>query len=224
MPNTESEFARRVADIHSKDGTDKDIRHEELQAMFDTFLGPDFDANRRRQVEQLQIQLFQRQTRLEKALTAKRISAEKYVDSFNSLLTQTFHECEKTLGTKDFAQLFGAPTDKLGGYIDKAAFLEQARPKTSKKLWASTARKASAGGSFMRPVQPDDKLAAVVGSKPLPRSELTKKLWNYIKKHGLRDKKKKTQIHADDSLRAVFDGKSQVSLREMAKLVSRHLR
>ncbi len=76
----------------------------------------------------------------------------------------------------------------------------------------------------MRPVQPDDKLAAVVGSTPLPRSELTKKLWNYIKKHGLQDKTKRTQINADDTLRAVFNGKSQVSMFEMTKLVSGHIR
>ena len=78
--------------------------------------------------------------------------------------------------------------------------------------------------AFMRPVQPDDKLAAVVGSQPLPRSELTKKLWNYIKRNGLQDKKKRTMINADDSLRPVFNGKSQVSMFEMTKLVSKHLR
>ena len=78
--------------------------------------------------------------------------------------------------------------------------------------------------AFMRPVQPDDKLAAVVGSKPLPRSELTKKLWDYIKKNGLQDKKKRTQINADDALRPVFNGKSQVSMFEMTKLVSKHLK
>jgi chromatin remodeling complex protein RSC6 len=78
--------------------------------------------------------------------------------------------------------------------------------------------------AFMRPVQPDDKLAAVVGSKPIPRSELTKKLWDYIKKNGLQDKKKRTQINADDALRPVFNGKSQVSMFEMTKLVSGHIR
>ena len=78
--------------------------------------------------------------------------------------------------------------------------------------------------AFMRPVQPDDKLAAVVGSQPLPRSELTKKLWNYLKRNGLQDKKKRTMINADDSLRPVFNGKSQVSMFEMTKLVSKHLR
>jgi chromatin remodeling complex protein RSC6 len=78
--------------------------------------------------------------------------------------------------------------------------------------------------AFMRPVQPDDKLAAIVGSTPLPRSELTKKLWNYIKRHGLQDRKKRTMINADESLRPVFNGKSQVSMFEMTKLVSGHIR
>jgi chromatin remodeling complex protein RSC6 len=75
----------------------------------------------------------------------------------------------------------------------------------------------------MKPVQPDDVLAKVVGSKPLPRTELTKKLWAYIKKNGLQDKKKKTQINADDALKAVFNGKKSVSMFEMTKLVSNHL-
>jgi upstream activation factor subunit UAF30 len=79
--------------------------------------------------------------------------------------------------------------------------------------------KRKPNAAFMRPVQPDDKLAAVVGSRPLPRSELTKKLWDYIKKNGLQDKKIRTQINADDKLRPVFNGKSQVSMFEMAKLV-----
>ncbi|HWY76945.1 MAG TPA: SWIB/MDM2 domain-containing protein [Verrucomicrobiae bacterium] len=87
-----------------------------------------------------------------------------------------------------------------------------------------TPSKRKPNPAFMRPVQPDDKLAAVVGSTPLPRSELTKKLWNYIKKHGLQDKTKRTQINADDTLRAVFNGKSQVSMFEMTKLVSGHIR
>jgi len=76
----------------------------------------------------------------------------------------------------------------------------------------------------MRPVQPDDKLSAIVGSKPLPRSELTKKLWDYIKKNKLQDAKKRTQINADDSLRPVLNGKSQVSMFEMTKLVNSHIK
>jgi len=85
-----------------------------------------------------------------------------------------------------------------------------------------SARKPNA--AFMKPVTPDDKLAAVVGSNPLPRTELTKKLWAYIKKNGLQDKKVKTQINADDKLKAVFNGKSKVSMFEMTKLVSGHVK
>ncbi len=75
----------------------------------------------------------------------------------------------------------------------------------------------------MKPVTPNDKLAAVVGKAPLPRTELTKKLWQYIKKNGLQDKKVKTQINADDNLKVIFGGKSKVSMFEMTKLVSKNL-
>jgi chromatin remodeling complex protein RSC6 len=84
-----------------------------------------------------------------------------------------------------------------------------------------SARKPNA--AFMKPVTPDAKLAAVVGSTPLPRTELTKKLWAYIKKNGLQDKKVRTQINADDALKAVFNGKTKVSMFEMTKLVSGHV-
>ncbi|HQF39175.1 MAG TPA: SWIB/MDM2 domain-containing protein [Opitutaceae bacterium] len=76
----------------------------------------------------------------------------------------------------------------------------------------------------MKPVQPDEALAAVVGSNPLPRTELTKKLWAYIKKNGLQDKKVKTNINADDKLKPIFGGKKVVSMFEMTKLVSGHLK
>ena len=75
----------------------------------------------------------------------------------------------------------------------------------------------------MKPVTPDAKLAAIVGSAGLPRTELTKKLWAYIKKNGLQDKKVRTQINADDKLKEVFNGKKSVSMFEMTKLVSGHV-
>ena len=84
------------------------------------------------------------------------------------------------------------------------------------------ARKPNA--AFMKPVQPDAVLSVVVGSKPIPRTELTKKLWAYIKKHGLQDKKNRRNINADDALKAVFSGKKTVSMFEMTKLVSKHLK
>ena len=87
---------------------------------------------------------------------------------------------------------------------------------------AASKRKPNA--AFMKPVQPSDKLAEVVGSKPIPRTEVTKKLWAYIKKNGLQDKKNKRMIKADDALKAVFGGKAQVNMFEMTKLVSKHLK
>ena len=76
----------------------------------------------------------------------------------------------------------------------------------------------------MKPVQPDAALSAIVGSKPLPRSEMTKKLWDYIKKNNLQDPKKKTNINADDALKVVFGGKKTVTMFEMTKLVSQHVK
>lgn len=85
-----------------------------------------------------------------------------------------------------------------------------------------SARKPNA--AFMKPVTPDATLAAVVGANPLPRTELTKKLWAYIKKNGLQDKKNKRMIKADDALKPVFGGKATVNMFEMTKLVSKHLK
>lgn len=84
------------------------------------------------------------------------------------------------------------------------------------------ARKPNA--EFMKPVQPDETLAAVVGAKPLPRTQLTKKLWDYIKKNGLQDKKNKRMINADDAMKKVFGGKAQVSMFDMTKLVNKHVK
>ncbi|HEX5759744.1 MAG TPA: SWIB/MDM2 domain-containing protein [Thermoanaerobaculia bacterium] len=77
---------------------------------------------------------------------------------------------------------------------------------------------------FMKPLQPDDALGAVVGTEPLPRTEVTKKVWDYIKKHNLQDPENKQMIRADDNLRAVFGGKDKVSMFEMTRLVNNHLR
>jgi chromatin remodeling complex protein RSC6 len=84
--------------------------------------------------------------------------------------------------------------------------------------------KRTANAAFMRPVAPDGTLAEVVGSKPIPRTEVTKRLWAYIKKNGLQDKKNKRMINADGTLKAVFGGRSSVNMFEMTKLVSKHLK
>ena len=88
---------------------------------------------------------------------------------------------------------------------------------------AAAKKKRKPNSAFMKPVQPDAALSAVVGSKAIPRTEVTKKLWAYIKKNRLQDEKKKTNINADDKLKAVFGGKKTVTMFEMTKLVSKHV-
>ncbi len=91
--------------------------------------------------------------------------------------------------------------------------------KTAKK---KTARKANA--AFMKPMTPSKDLGAVIGDKPMPRTEVTKKLWQYIKRKGLQDAKNRRQINADENLKPIFGGKSNVSMFEMTKLVNKHLK
>lgn len=88
---------------------------------------------------------------------------------------------------------------------------------------AKSSSSTKANAAFMKPVTPDAALAAVVGSDPLPRTELTKKLWDYIKANDLQNPANKREIVADAALKAVFDGKEKVSMFEMTKLVSNHL-
>jgi upstream activation factor subunit UAF30 len=83
--------------------------------------------------------------------------------------------------------------------------------------------KKTANSKFMAPVNPSEALAEIVGAKPLPRTEVTKKLWAYIKKNNLQDKKDKRCINADDKLKPIFGKKAQVTMFEMTKLVSKHL-
>jgi chromatin remodeling complex protein RSC6 len=92
----------------------------------------------------------------------------------------------------------------------------------AKKATKKPARKPNA--AFMKPVQPSPALAEVVGSKPIPRTEVTKKLWAYIKKNGLQDAKNKRMIKADPTLKTVFGGKATVNMFEMTKLVGKHLK
>jgi upstream activation factor subunit UAF30 len=101
--------------------------------------------------------------------------------------------------------------------------------KTARKAAKGSKKKTSGGkrtanAAFMRPVTPDATVAEVVGSKPIPRTEVTKRLWAYIKKNGLQDTKNKRMINADDSLKAVFGGKASVNMFEMTKLVNKHLK
>jgi upstream activation factor subunit UAF30 len=108
----------------------------------------------------------------------------------------------------------------MNGLLCAASQLTKGMAKAPKTKKA----KRTPSAAFMKPVTPDEKLAKIVGEKPLPRTELTKKLWVYIRKHGLQDPKKRTMINADENLKAVFNSKKQVSMFEMTKLVSGHLK
>ena len=108
------------------------------------------------------------------------------------------------------------PVAKKAAAVKKPAAKKAAAPK--KKV----ARKPNA--AFMKPVTPSAALAAVIGDKPAPRTEVTSKIWAYIKKNNLQDKVNRRNINADDKLKVVFGGKKTVSMFEMTKLVSAHLK
>jgi chromatin remodeling complex protein RSC6 len=96
-----------------------------------------------------------------------------------------------------------------------------AKKKAAKKKGGA---KRKPNAAFMKPMQPDAALSAVVGTKPIPRTEITKKLWQYIKRNGLQDSKERRMINADDKLKVVFGGRGKVSMFEMTKLVSKHMK
>ena len=99
----------------------------------------------------------------------------------------------------------------------------KSKSKAAAKPKAKTKTKRKANAAFMKPMNIGDALQPVVGSKPLPRTEVTKRLWEYIKKNKLQDAKERRNINADDNLKKVFGGKKQVSMFEMTKLVNKHL-
>lgn len=101
---------------------------------------------------------------------------------------------------------------------------KKATKKAAKKKPAKKAAKRKPSAAFMKPMTPSAALAAVIGAKAMPRTEVTKKLWAYIKRNGLQDKKNRRMINADANLKAVFGGKSAVNMFEMTKLVNKHLK
>ncbi|MEY4598217.1 MAG: hypothetical protein RLZZ445_1014 [Pseudomonadota bacterium] len=103
-----------------------------------------------------------------------------------------------------------------------AAKKKATKKPAAKKKKAAAKRKPNA--AFMKPMQPSAALGAVIGSSAQPRTEVTKKIWAYIKKHGLQDSKNRRNINADEKLKEVFGGKKQVSMFEMTKLVNKHLK
>ncbi len=104
----------------------------------------------------------------------------------------------------------------------KAAVAAKAPAKKAAAKTAAPAVKRTANAAFMKPVTPSPQLAAIIGATPMPRTEVTKKLWEYIKAHKLQDAAKKTNINADAKLKEIFK-KPQVTMFEMTKLVSAHL-
>jgi upstream activation factor subunit UAF30 len=112
----------------------------------------------------------------------------------------------------------------------KSSSRKSARKGAARKGGRKSSRRKSSGkkrtpnAAFMKPMQPSSDLATVVGSSPMPRTEVTKKLWQYIKRKGLQDSKNRRMINADENLRPIFGGTRQVSMFEMTRLVNKHLR
>jgi upstream activation factor subunit UAF30 len=106
----------------------------------------------------------------------------------------------------------------------KAATKKTASKKTASKKAVKAKVKRKPNAAFMKPMTPSASLAAVIGAGPMPRTEVTKKIWVYIKKNKLQDAKNKRMINADDKLKEVFKGQKQVSMFEMTKLVSKQLK
>lgn len=140
--NLEEEFDKRIAAIHRlgnqsasawKQGANTmDIRHEEFQAMADVFLGAGFDQAKLKQVEDLQTALHKGQAELYKKYGTGEVSPERYVEVVNTLIDDTFKECEKILGPEDFLKLFGAPRSEIAGFIDKETFLQAHRTRQNR--------------------------------------------------------------------------------------------
>lgn len=126
---------------------------------------------------------------------------------------------KKVVAKKPAAKKVAVKKPAAKKVVAKKAVAKKAPAKTAK---AKTARKPNA--AFMKPLTPSAALAAVVGSNPLPRTDVTKKVWDYIKKHKLQDSVNRRNINADDKLKAVFGGKKTVSMFEMTKLISGHLK
>ena len=111
---------------------------------------------------------------------------------------------------------------KAAKKVAKKAAPKKATKSAPKKAAKKTSRKPNP--AFMTPLTPSNELAAVVGSKPLPRTEIVKKIWDYIRKNGLQDSKNKRMINNDEKLKKVFDGKNQISMFEIAKGVNNHVK
>jgi chromatin remodeling complex protein RSC6 len=139
----------------------------------------------------------------------------------------------KKAGAKKAGAKKAAPAKKAGAKkaapakkaaAKKAAPAQKSAAPARKAAPAKKAAKRTPNAAFMKALTPSPQLAAVIGDKPVPRTEVVKKLWQYIKKNNLQDAKNRRAINADEKLKPVFGGKAQVSMFDMTKLVSQHLK
>jgi len=130
----------------------------------------------------------------------------------------------KKTGAKKGAAKKGAAKKSTAKKSGAKKTAKKAVKKTAKKAAKKSGAKRTPNAAFMKAMTPSAQLSTVVGSTPLPRTEVTKKLWAYIKRKGLQDAKNRRQINADENLKPVFGGKSNVSMFEMTKLVNKHLK
>jgi len=163
--------------------------------------------------------------------TAKKTTTRKKAAPRKKTAARKKAAPKKTAARKPAAKKKAAPKKKTAAKKKAApkkktaAKKPAARKPAAKKKAApkkKTARKPNP--AFMKPMQPDTALSAVVGSKPIPRTEITKKLWDYIKKNDLQNPANRREIIADDKLKPVFGGKAKVTMFEMTKLVSKHMK
>ncbi len=117
-----------------------------------------------------------------------------------------------------------ATKSKKTSVVKKAAPAKKSGASTAKASAKAAPAKRTPNSAFMKPVTPSKALAAIIGAKPMPRTEVTKKIWDYIKKNNLQDKDNRRMINADEQLKSVFGGKKQVSMFELTKLVSAQLK
>jgi len=131
---------------------------------------------------------------------------------------------KKSGAKKSAAKKGGAKKSAAKKGAAKKGGAKKAAKSGAKKGGAKKAAKRTPNAAFMKAMNPSPQLGAVVGTAPLPRTEVTKKLWAYIKRKGLQDAKNRRNINADENLKPIFGGKSQVSMFEMTKLVNKHLK
>jgi upstream activation factor subunit UAF30 len=153
-------------------------------------------------------------------------SSSAFTSQIVAAQTAIFHTCPKSLAGEALVRLSLVSDEPAG--LTSGTVQHRIRQKSREGDEMATTKKASGskggGKGLAAEVQPSADLSAIVGSNPMPRSEITKKVWDYIKAHGLQDQQNKRMINADDNLKKIFNGKKQVSMFEMTALVNKHLK